>query len=47
MEIIPESGDLNINNYASYIEKNYALEFAPTNDRNDGIRHAIGNTLLN
>ncbi|KAL4506801.1 hypothetical protein ABPG72_001222 [Tetrahymena utriculariae] len=47
MEIIPENENLNINNYAQYIEKNYASEFAPTNDRNDGIRHAIGNTLLN
>lgn len=47
MEVIPESEELNINTYQQFIEKNYKTLFAPTNDRNDGIRFALGNTLLN
>lgn len=53
MEIIydrkdAQTGDseLTVDTYEAFIQANYAKEFASTNSRYDGIRFAVGNTLL-
>lgn len=46
MEIIPSSSDLSAQSYHGYIKDNYEQLFKPENNRDDGIRFAVGNELL-
>lgn len=46
MEILPSSDLLCVASYKTYIQTNYEQLFRPMNDRNDGIRLAVGNELL-